>query len=245
MPNTATTLIPTRALVCWSARKTAPTPTTMPPTVPATRRYARVRTPPRVVVPAKMTNALMTAQYQRLAEMASPTTAAVDAAIIACTASRLVGAHPRHGVQRGWGTRRSRRGAAASTPVHAWALDGSGAPSGSVGVPRVCSAWRNRACASVLRATRCSRTPSPRGRSREESVRVAHALAAWTRALEGCGSSTASRCARAVGTARSLVPARRSTARASSSHVSSVQTRASSTRRASDRSLQPTWRDVE
>src|SRR5690606_39966821 len=86
MPNTATTLIPTRTLVCWPDRRTAPTPTTIPPAVPATRRYARVRTPPRVVVPAKTTNALVTAQYHRLAEMASPTATAAVAATIACTA---------------------------------------------------------------------------------------------------------------------------------------------------------------
>ena len=102
--------------------------------------------PLRVVDPTKMTNAVMTAQYQREAEIASPTPEAMDAAIIACSAMRVVGAHWLHGTQRRPRTFGSFVLACLGVRVRALGT--------SIERARERSMRRSRTCAITLRATR-------------------------------------------------------------------------------------------
>src|SRR5579875_148924 len=65
-----------------------------PSAVPSSRCQPLVRVSPQVLVPAKITNAAITAQYQRAGETNSPTTIANAAATATWIAWRVVGRRP-------------------------------------------------------------------------------------------------------------------------------------------------------
>src|SRR5579875_3034248 len=70
------------------------TPQGTPSAVPRSRCHPLVRVSPQVLVPAKITNAAITAQYQRDGDTTSPTTIANEAATATWMACRVVGRSP-------------------------------------------------------------------------------------------------------------------------------------------------------
>src|SRR5271166_4389741 len=70
------------------------TPQGTPSMVPSSRCQPLVRVSPQELVPAKITNAAITAQYQRAGDTNSPVTMANDAATDTWTACRVVGRSP-------------------------------------------------------------------------------------------------------------------------------------------------------
>src|SRR5271166_5207593 len=70
------------------------TPQGTPSMVPSSRCQPLVRVSPQELVPAKITNAAITAQYQREGETNSPVTMANDAATDTWMACRVVGRRP-------------------------------------------------------------------------------------------------------------------------------------------------------
>src|ERR1700761_6637150 len=83
----------------WLPETTAATstPAGTPSAVPTKRAQPLVRVSFQVLVPAKITNAAITAQYQRDGETSSPITIASDAATATWMACLVVGNRPARG----------------------------------------------------------------------------------------------------------------------------------------------------
>ena len=154
--------------------------------VPRTRSRPRVSRSPRLVVPAKTTNAAITAQYQREGENSSPPMMARLVATPTCTACRVVVSARRVGGGGAWLDRSGVLGASVGCSASAGRVGGRPLPRRRWWVGGLVGAWcagragladvrgRRRPCFGPPRALRPGVTPRTR-----RAARRRRALRPW------------------------------------------------------------------